>query len=220
MKRLLKKEWKKDKKEYSNFNLNKIFLKKSGILKKGIKILEIGSANGSMTAWLQKQGCEVIGIEVDKKRLDYAKKTHKNCTFKYMNGEDLKFKDNYFDYVISFDVIEHIPNVKKHFKEVQRVLKPNGEYLFLTPNKIVNLIYKFLKALIIKRNLRNIKGGHVSLQTKKSLKKHFKKNKMKVQFIKLKEYQDYLKKILRFPLYYILNFIDIGIYGRAKKNGI
>jgi ubiquinone/menaquinone biosynthesis C-methylase UbiE len=132
-----------------------------------------------------------------------------------MGGEKILFKNESFDYVISFDVLEHIPNVDKHIKEVFRVLKPGGKYLFLTPNKCVNKPYLIYHT----KSLTNWHGGpygHVSLQTKRSMKKLFKKNGFKVLFPKVQAYQDYLKKRLGI-FKFVLHFIDIGLYCVATK---
>lgn len=68
--------------------------------------------------------------------------------------------DNSFDFVISFQVIEHIQNDKEYVKEIHRVLKPGGKFIVTTPNKPMSLSrnpwhireYKVeeLKALLLK----------------------------------------------------------------------
>ncbi len=43
------------------------------------------------------------------------------------------FGDNYFDIVITEDVLEHIPDYKKVFSEIYRILKPEGVHFFSMP---------------------------------------------------------------------------------------
>lgn len=43
------------------------------------------------------------------------------------------FSDNSFDLFITQDVMEHIFNPKKAFKEIARVLKPGGDHIFTAP---------------------------------------------------------------------------------------
>ena len=45
----------------------------------------------------------------------------------------LSFKDNQFDFVISTDVFEHIPEPYTAHQEVFRVLKPGGRHIFTVP---------------------------------------------------------------------------------------
>ncbi|MDM8546313.1 class I SAM-dependent methyltransferase [Candidatus Venteria ishoeyi] len=49
------------------------------------------------------------------------------------NLEALTFSDNFFDVFISQDVMEHIFNPEKAFKEIVRVLKPGGAHIFTVP---------------------------------------------------------------------------------------
>jgi len=45
----------------------------------------------------------------------------------------LSFKEGQFDFLLSFDVLEHIPEYKKAFSECFRVLKPEGKMVFTVP---------------------------------------------------------------------------------------
>lgn len=45
----------------------------------------------------------------------------------------LSYADGQFDFVLSFDVFEHIPNYKKAFSECRRVLKKGGVLFFTIP---------------------------------------------------------------------------------------
>jgi SAM-dependent methyltransferase len=47
--------------------------------------------------------------------------------------------DNTYDYVVSFQVIEHIQNDALYLKEIHRVLKPGGTALLTTPNRKLSL---------------------------------------------------------------------------------
>jgi SAM-dependent methyltransferase len=49
------------------------------------------------------------------------------------NLERMTFPDNSFDLFITQDVMEHVNNPVKAFREISRVLKPNGIYLFTVP---------------------------------------------------------------------------------------
>ena len=87
-------------------------------------------------------------IEKCKKRLGHLK----NLELKICNGEELKVKDNSFDfYTISFG-LRNTKNLNKVLAEAYRVLKPGGRYLCLEFSKIQNsdleFIYKNYSKLI------------------------------------------------------------------------
>ena len=48
-------------------------------------------------------------------------------------GKKLKFKSNYYDNLIIFNVLEHLNNPSKSFKELNRILKKNGFLIGSTP---------------------------------------------------------------------------------------
>lgn len=51
------------------------------------------------------------------------------------SGEDIPYGDNTFDVVLSDNVLEHLPDPRRVFREVARVLRPGGRFLAKTPNK-------------------------------------------------------------------------------------
>jgi SAM-dependent methyltransferase len=51
------------------------------------------------------------------------------------NGDYLPLATASIDLVLSFDVIEHVPDESVVLHEIRRVLKPNGEIVFSVPNK-------------------------------------------------------------------------------------
>jgi SAM-dependent methyltransferase len=46
---------------------------------------------------------------------------------------NLSFEDNSFDFVLSFDVLEHVPFPDKAFMEIYRVLDEKGVFIFSVP---------------------------------------------------------------------------------------
>lgn len=59
----------------------------------------------------------------------------------YINSEgirhedtlNLSFSDNQFDVVLSQDVLEHIPDISRALKEINRVLRSGGKFIFSIP---------------------------------------------------------------------------------------
>ncbi len=54
------------------------------------------------------------------------------------NVEKLTFPDNSFDICTSLEVFEHVENDMQGFKEIYRVLKKNGTFLFTVPIDLTN----------------------------------------------------------------------------------
>jgi SAM-dependent methyltransferase len=57
-------------------------------------------------------------------------------TIKNIRCEDLtrlSFTDGQFDFVLSFDVFEHVPDYRKAFRECRRVLRKGGVLFFTIP---------------------------------------------------------------------------------------
>ena len=96
---------------------------------RGLKVLEIGCGFGQLTKLLSESGALVTSTEVDRKTFSVAKKmlkAVKNIKLILVSSEKLQFKDNTFDLVILFDVIEHVTNPQKMIQECKRVLKKDG----------------------------------------------------------------------------------------------
>lgn len=120
--------------EFRYNQLNKYF----GTLE-GKKILEIGSGNGIFVAYLRKMGIEAYGIEPDENLSESAKVLFRqndlpiSCIKKGV-GEKIDYPNNTFDFVISYQVLEHVGNVSNVFMEVKRVMKNDGLIFFVVPN--------------------------------------------------------------------------------------
>ena len=99
-------------------------------------VLEIGTGMG--------YGVEVVAPAADKyvtidKSCAYNVELTANAEFRQMTVPPLDFADESFDYVISFQVIEHIKNDKEFVAEVSRVLRKGGKFIVSTPNAPMSL---------------------------------------------------------------------------------
>ena len=71
--------------------------------------------------------------------IDEELKRNNNIEFFEMNVPPLDFEANTIDFVVTFQVIEHINDDKKFIKEIHRVLKPGGKLILTTPNRLMSL---------------------------------------------------------------------------------
>jgi 2-polyprenyl-3-methyl-5-hydroxy-6-metoxy-1,4-benzoquinol methylase len=104
-------------------------------------VLEVGCGEGYGSNYLSKSCKEIIGIDVEISAIEHAKKkyTTANCSFKEYNGSNIPYSENHFDFIVSFQVIEHVDNDAAFVKELGRVLKPGGTAFITTPNKTYRL---------------------------------------------------------------------------------
>ena len=113
-------------------------------------VLDIGCGYGALSSLLLEKGAKVYGTETNASKLKIALKFIKDKKFHFhiVSGETLPFKDNFFDAIFLFDVIEHVKNPHKIIKECERVLKPGGIlYVEFTPYYSVtgHHLYDFAK---------------------------------------------------------------------------
>lgn len=103
---------------------------------KGKSILDVGCSYG----WLQKFSLEhgakkSVGIDTDPVKIKLVSSLVKNADFKVGTAEKLDFKNDSFDSIAFFEVIEHIPvgTEENALKEIYRVLKKGGVLALSTP---------------------------------------------------------------------------------------
>lgn len=124
------------------WNSEKIMFEK--YINKSDKILDIGCGAGRTTINLYKLGYKnIIGVDLSTNLIEYAqnyvKKNNLDIDFKNGDATNLEYEDNTFDVVIfSYNGMQCIPGKKNRdnvLKEVYRVLKPGGLYIFTAHNR-------------------------------------------------------------------------------------
>ncbi len=121
--------------------------------------VEIGCGHSILPSWraneehqLVKTCKAVFGIDYDLPSL----KAHPNIT-KKLRGDitRLPFKSESFDLASANMVVEHLDNPGEQFKEIHRILRPKGMFLFHTPNAygygvvLSRFVPEFLKGKLI-----------------------------------------------------------------------
>ena len=111
----------------------------------GARILEIGCGTGISTQALTEQGAKVTGIDVDKGALKVAEDrlrfTNLEANFHYLNADEIggKFKDEPFDFIIYYAVLEHM-TVKEGISSLKQAWEMLSEDALLvvleTPNRL------------------------------------------------------------------------------------
>jgi ubiquinone/menaquinone biosynthesis C-methylase UbiE len=107
----------------------------SGLIKRGDKVLDIGSGPGNEAVFLARQGMKVIGVDTNPDAVSIASKLAalNGVDAKFIQGDALKLdlKDKTFDVVNDTFVFHNFEKGirKKYAKEVHRVLKDNGIFI-------------------------------------------------------------------------------------------
>ena len=98
----------------------------------GGRLLEIGCGNGQTLAGMRDMGWDVEGVDVDPVALELAR----NRGLTVHNGRltDLNFGAELYDAVCMHHVIEHLHDPSGMVAECERILKPGGRLVIITPN--------------------------------------------------------------------------------------
>ncbi len=103
-------------------------------------VLEIGCGWGRGLQLLTQAADHYTGIDKNEELIASLQKAYPQSTFIQANIPPLAgLADNTFDYIVTFQVIEHIENDDLFIKEAYRVLKPGGKLLLTTVNKTFSL---------------------------------------------------------------------------------
>ena len=105
----------------------------------GKRVLEIGTGVGTDARALIRRGASYTGINID---AGSTATTSAALETFGLSGQVLqadatrmRFPDASFDFVYSFGVLHHIPDVQAAMREIRRVLKPGGEVLAMVYNR-------------------------------------------------------------------------------------
>ncbi len=100
-------------------------------------VLEIGAGEGYGIKHIAPKADKYLTLDKHPVHIDPQ---YTNVSFKQMNIPPLMgIEDNSFDFVVSFQVIEHIEADDKYVSEIHRVLRPGGKFIVTTPNKKMSI---------------------------------------------------------------------------------
>jgi 2-polyprenyl-6-hydroxyphenyl methylase/3-demethylubiquinone-9 3-methyltransferase len=128
----------------------------------GKNILDIGCGGGLLAEELCKNGANVTGIDSSKKSISIAAQhaKEKNLTIEYKNESIFDLEETKcFDYVICFEMIEHINNPDMLINKINKITK-NRSMIFLST--INRNLKSFILAKIVAEYILNYvpKGTH------------------------------------------------------------
>ncbi len=138
------------------------FIQKVVNQKETNKVLDYGSGSGLFANLWKKvfsnselNFADISSVALDKLQKKFPEYKNNTCL---ITDNKTTYPDNTFDTIVSIEVMEHVENLDAYLKEIFRILKPNGKFVWTTPcgNKFsVEHIYSRQKKLI-----ENTKEGY------------------------------------------------------------
>ncbi len=100
----------------------------------GKDILEVGSGRGGGLSYITRylSPKSATGLDLCEIAVEFSNKfhLHKNIKFVQGNAQEIPFADEHFDVVLNIESSHRYPEIALFLKEVYRVLKPGGFFLF------------------------------------------------------------------------------------------
>jgi ubiquinone/menaquinone biosynthesis C-methylase UbiE len=103
--------------------------------KKIINMLDAGCGTGVYSFYFSKFADKIESIDISEEKIEYLSKENifKNINFSKGDICKLPFGEGVFDFIVCSDVLEHVKNDKKAFKELSRIIRKNGTLLITVP---------------------------------------------------------------------------------------
>lgn len=130
------------------------------------RLLDVGCGGGVATEELAKQGFNIVGLDPAPGAIRYAERRAKQLGFSnesasssssagslsYVTGSafSLPFPSSHFNGVVSSDVLEHLEDVSLALREIHRVLKPGGVFVFDTIHRTA---YSWVTTILVAQKL-------------------------------------------------------------------
>jgi len=122
--------------------LRKKFLNKTAYLLQyinaaSLKGLDIGCSEGHMMNILSEKGVinDITGVDLDKERIDLAKKQYPALDFQVGDIYDLKSSTEIYDYIIATEILEHLPDPEAALTMLRSVAEHNSYIIISVPNE-------------------------------------------------------------------------------------
>ena len=187
--------------------------------KKAIKVLDFGCGTGNYIKAMQTNtNYDIYGVEPCDEMIAYAKRNNPNIIIKKGNHANIPYPDKYFDYVYMTNVVHHVEDLSLMYKEIYRVLKPNGILCICTESRWQLLSKYWIKYFpsIIAKDLQRFP----SISTLKSVAKKQKMQTLKITQTKERKWTyitNFLIQQITERSMSVLNLLSDDEYNKGKE---
>ena len=107
----------------------------------GLRVLDVGCGAGLVCEPLARLGAQMTGLDAAPENVAAARAHAAACgldiDYQAMTAEDFlaAHPRTRFDAVVSLEVVEHVASVSTYLEAIAGLLKPEGLFLFSTPNR-------------------------------------------------------------------------------------
>lgn len=97
-------------------------------------VLEVGTGHGALLRLLRRQGLKPVGADLSTFILGAQRALDASAPLVAADACRLPFSTNSFRSVLTFEMLEHVPEPLDALAELSRVLEPGGVLIATTPN--------------------------------------------------------------------------------------
>lgn len=103
----------------------------------GERVLDTGCGVGYGAKMLASKAALVSGVDYSGPALEYAvhRYSASNLHYARMDCGQLALRSNSFEFIVSFEMFEHLEHSDDYLRECRRVLVPGGRLILSTPNR-------------------------------------------------------------------------------------
>ena len=115
-----------------NISIPRISLPNNG------KLLNLWSRQGEAIPYIYRRfpSIELVNAEISRVMLAQAQQRFPGEVFIETDLQTISYPNNYFDCILSLEMLEHSPSPQKILREMFRVLKPGGQLILTCPSVV------------------------------------------------------------------------------------
>lgn len=102
------------------------------------RLLNLWSRQGEAIPYIRERfpGIELVNAEISSVMLEQARDRFPEEIFVECDLQDICYPDDYFDGILSLEMLEHSPSPQRILEQMFRVIKPGGQLILTCPSKV------------------------------------------------------------------------------------